>query len=644
MMTKAPSPLTLTLPWSLKMPDLTADVRRELRGQLTSLAGVCLWALLPVVLLTVSGLWRELEHPLLLGWGALALLQSAAGYGNHRLSRNRLARHAPDDSFLQRNTLYYLCTGCIWGLLPLLAALRGSENAAWFTLLVLLAILTALALVLSTSHRIFHAALMPSGLLLLASLWLGPVYSPQLFVLGAIYLVALALMHNLLFQVQLERVRTSLQHAAEASVLAHTLEHHDALTQLFNRTGLQQWLQHRTGTAAYAPVNMALAVVKGLSDINELYGSAMADALLRQIADKLVAKAGEQVGIARLGGAEFLLLDLSAGADPASLMQLLTAVQHEAFSLAGRRVNIDLLHACVQGPAQDLEALMETARSRLQTQRSNHATEDALPRRRELVTGFHAALAQGQIRPWFQAITDCSSGAVIGWEALARWEHPQLGILTPDAFLDIARICGQASELTRSMFKASARFLQQLQVAGGNGSAHISINFTAGDLASSATIAWMQDTLDEHGLQPSQFTIEIPEKEALLQDPQFSLNLLAMREAGVQLAIDDFGTGYANLAHLLDLPAAVIKIDKRFVDKLPGDKHSIALVRAILTMAQSMGMQTVAEGVEREEQLQFLRENGCDAWQGFLRVSPMPAAEAQAFVLSQPHQSHTKRD
>lgn len=621
----------LSLPWSRPQPDLAADVRWELSNQLTELARLSLWALLPVVLLAVSGLWQDLSQPLLLGWGALALLQSAVGYWNNRLNRIRLDRHENKGEFLQRNTLYYAFVGSVWGLLPLSAALWGSERAAWFTLLVLLAVLTSLVLVLSTSHRIFHGVLLPSGLLLLASMWLGPVYSAQLFLLGSIYLVALAVMHNLLFQLQLDRVRASVQHAAEASSLASTLEHHDALTQLFNKAGLRLWIEQHTDTADYVPVNVALASVKGLSDINELYGSAMADALLCQLAEKLAQKAGDHIGIARLGGAEFLLVDVEPGADPEALVQLLASLEHTQFSLAGRRVDIALLLSCVQGPAQELENLMEVARSRLQAQHGSQQ-DSTLPRRRELVTDFHAALSEGGITPWFQPIMDCTSGNIIGWEALVRWEHPELGVLPPDAFLDIARICGQSSQLTRSMFTASARFLQQLMAADYNHCAHVSINFTGSDLASTATIDWMRSTLFEYGLRPDQITIEIPEKEALLQDARFTNNLIAMREAGVQLAIDDFGTGYANLGHLLDLPASTIKIDKRFVDKLPGDKHSIALVRAILTMAQSMGMQTVAEGVEREEQLDFLRESGCDACQGYLGGNAMPAEAALAFV------------
>lgn len=626
--------LSFVLPWSSQGPTLAEELRWELRGQLTSLAGIALWGLLPVILLIVSGLWWDLQQSLLLGWGGLALLQTLLGYVNNHLNQRCMERRTGADHFLRRNTFYYIGMSCIWGLLPLLAAINGTERAAWFTLLVLLAILTALVLVLSSSHRIFHAALLPSGLLLLASLWLGPVYSPQLFLLGSIYLVTLALMHQLLYQMQLQRVRDSLQHAATASALAHTLEHHDALTRLYNKAGLQQWLEQQRDKPDCGTLTLALLAVKGLSDINELYGSATAEELLCRLAERLDSNSDEQHSCARLGGAEFLLLELGPKPNPERLLQQLASLEHEPFDLDGRHVSISLQQACVQGPVGELEALIELARSRLQSQ-GGSANDILLSRRRELVTRFHTALAQGQIQPWFQPLKDCNSGRIIGWEALVRWEHPEYGVLLPDSFLDIARICGQASELTRVTGEAGARFLRRLLDAGASDAAQLSLNVTAADLVSDDTLRWLQALVSSHGLEPTRFTIELPEKEALLQDPQFSASLHTMRAAGMQLAIDDFGTGYANLSHLLDLPATTLKIDKHFVSKLPDDKRSVALVRAMLAMAQSMGMHTVAEGVEREEQLEFLRSNGCQACQGFLGGNPMPADQALAFALRQ---------
>lgn len=634
--------VTVAIPWSLSTPPLTADVRWELRHQLTALSALAQWAMVPVILLTVSGLWLEMDQIVLRGWGMLAFVQTLLGVLNNRVNSKRLQQQNSPDDFMLRNSLYYAMAGMVWGLLPLGAALIGTERASWFALLINMAIMTSLVLILSTSHRIFYFALATSGLLTLTAVFMGPANSPQIVLLGLIYVLALIMMHNTVFQLHVDRVRTALSNAAHASALANTLEHHDAMTGLYNKAGLHQWLgRHVCPDANYKTVTLALGNVKGFSDINLLHGSSVADALLVEIATRLIQKAGEGIGIARLNGAEFLLIDARPEADAGVLAQMLASLEREDFVISDRLVNISIQQSSVNGKAEDLDNLVETARAQLQPQRPDAGLGDnyrenyrdssdnqKLHNRRELVTGFHAALMNKDIQPWFQPIVSCSNNRIIGWEALARWRHPAQGLIAPENFLDIARISGHATQLTRMMFVAGVEFIGMLNKAALESSAQVSINFTASDLASATTLDWVQECLNEYGLQPTQLCIEISEKEALLQDAQLNENLRRIEELGILLAIDDFGTGYANLSHLLDLPAATVKLDKRFIDKLPHDIPSVALVRAIITMATSMNMRTVAEGVEREEQLEFLRENGCSAYQGYLAGPALPTRDA----------------
>lgn len=632
------SQVPITLPWSMQSKSLAADVRWELRNQLTSLATLALWAIIPVIVLTISGLWMEMAHELLLAWGGLALLHSVLGFINNRINIQHLKNNSSTDQFNLRNSLYYLLVGIAWGLLPVLAAFWGSERALWFALIITMAIMTALVLVLSTSHRIFFAALTPAGLLVLLSILSGPIYSMQLLLLGLIYLVALVMMHNTLFQIHVDRVRTSLHNAAHASALANTLEHHDALTGIYNKAGLNQWLQILRGNeATYQSVCVALANVKGYSEINALYGTSVADTLLVEIAKRLNQKAGDRIGLARLSGAEFLLVDARTEADAEALALLLASLEHEDFIISNRLINISIQLSSVQGNIDDMDSLVETARSRLLSQRSESTLSassdtDKLQFRRDLVMSFHDALLNNQIKPCFQPIVHCKTNAIIGFEALVRWQHPTLGEIMPEDFLDLVKISGRATELTRNIFDSSAQFASALMQANYIQAANISINFTASDLASSTTMEWILQILQQYQLKPAQMTIEISEKEALIQDTQFGSNLQRMEQAGLPLAIDDFGTGYANISHLLDLPASTVKLDKRFVDKLPFDKHSVALVRAIITMASSMGMRTIAEGVERTDQLEFLRNNGCDAYQGYLAGLAQPPENALHLV------------
>jgi diguanylate cyclase len=625
-----------TLPWSLSKQDQAADVRWELRHQLTTLASLAQWTMIPVLLLTLSGLWEDMDRSFLLAWGLLISIQMLAGLNNNRINNKRLQEQNSNDNFVLRNSLYYGMVGLLWGLLPLGAALLGNEQACWFALIIAMAVMTALVLILSTSHRIFYFALGAPGLLSFIALLLGPVYSPQLAALALIYLLALILMHNTLYQVHLDRVHASLRNAAHAAALANTLEHHDAQTGLYNRAGLHRWWQlypHKTGN--YRALTLALGGIKGFSDINLLHGSSVADALLVEIATRLVRKTAgdEHVALARLGGAEFLLVDARPEADAEALVQLFTSLEHEDFVISDRLIHISIQPSTVHGKADDLDLLIEHARSRLLSPRSASCEDSTAFRiRSNLVTSFHYALENEEIQAWFQPIVDCVENRIIGWEALARWQHPEQGTIAPETFIDIARISGQATQLTRSMFRASIRFIKSLVEAGLSDCARVSINFTASDLASVGTLEWMRRHLEDDSQLASHLSIEISEKEALLHDVQLNENLQGIQDLGMKLVIDDFGTGYANISQLLVLPASTVKLDRHFIDKLPHDKQSVALVRAIITMASSMEMSTVAEGVESREQLIFLRDHGCDAYQGFLAGQALPAKDALALA------------
>jgi EAL domain-containing protein (putative c-di-GMP-specific phosphodiesterase class I) len=273
---------------------------------------------------------------------------------------------------------------------------------------------------------------------------------------------------------------------------------------------------------------------------------------------------------------------------------------------------------------------VELARSRLQ---SLHDAGDslaslALANRRELVRDFHRALVNGEIQAWFQPIVDCRTNVLYGWEALARWQHPTHGQLLPGSFLAIARVARQMPEITRIVLQASARFVHALQQQGQPDAARVHLNITVSELGNPQTLDWIERVLADANIAPGALVVELTEKDALIVDEQLSRNIRRMQQIGMPLAIDDFGTGHSNLSRLLDLPADAIKIDKRFVDKLPHDKHSAALVRSMITLASGLGMKIIAEGVEQQSQLNFLRDNGCDACQGFSFSAALPFDEA----------------
>ncbi len=443
----------------------------------------------------------------------------------------------------------------------------------------------------------------------------------------AVYLAVMTLLHKTMFRMQVERMSTAVNQAAQAVALVRTLEQHDPLTGLLNRAGLADWIGEQPALEDENPQALvALGSVVGFNELNTLYGASVADGVLAGIALRLIDESRGMLGIARLGGADFLLVDLRPDTDPQMLLQLLAGLETTPFTSGGQTIAIGMRQAWVKGSVRELDALIEHARTQLQSQHAEYDTLAALSlaKRRELARGFRQALANGQIQAWFQPIVDCRTRALSSWEVLARWEHPEHGQLLPDSFLTIARVARQLPELARLMFKAGARFVRALEQQGQGAVARVHLNITVGELGNPATVDWIERLLVESSISPGSLVIELTEKDALIVDEQLTRNLARLRQIGIPLTIDDFGTGYSNLGRLLDVPAHAIKIDKRFVDKLPGDKNSAALLRSMIALASGLGMKIIAEGVERNEQLEFLRDNGCDACQGFNCSAAVP--------------------
>lgn len=633
-----PAPLSDT---ALREESESGALLRTLQLQQTAMSASAQWVLPPALLLIFSALSAEVERLPLLVWLALATAAVLLSLTNNLVNRRALARQpAADPGFRARNILNYGLFGLVWGALPLCAALWGSEKASWLCLIISTAVLASLLVVFSTSKPIFHSIFIPVAVQKLASIILGPLYSFELVLLCVLYLCAVLLMHRTLFGMQVQRVRDSLNHAAQASTLERTLQQYDPLTGLFNRAGLDAWLQEKFDAGkGDAPALVTLASVVGFSELNALYGASVADAVLRELAARLMAESRGMLGIARIGGTEFILIDLRPFASPEETLRMLTALEHEPFGIDDQVVAIGLRKAWVMGSAHEMDTLIDHSRTRLRTLSADHSLPDrpdrlSLALRRDLVHGFHQALTSEQIQPWFQPLLDCRSNAIIGWEALARWEHPVHGLIDPDTFLVIARVSRQLPLLSGIMLRNSALFVRDLCAAGLGTTAHVHVNLTADELGKPATLPWIEHMLKEAGVEPRHIILELSEKDAPIIDEQLDRNLRRMQQIGMRLAIDDFGTGYANLGQLLDLPAGAVKIDRRFIEKLPGDKHSAALVRAMITLASGIGMQAIAEGVENTDQLDFLIDNDCNAYQGFLASKALPHGQALAFARS----------
>jgi len=228
------------------------------------------------------------------------------------------------------------------------------------------------------------------------------------------------------------------------------------------------------------------------------------------------------------------------------------------------------------------------------------------------------------LRVYYQPVHELRGSRLVGVEALVRWEHPQRGLVSPGEFIPIAERTGLIAEIDAWVMEQACRQMCQWQ-QDGLALSFIAVNVSSRLFARRELYQQVAKVLDDTGLDPALLELEVTES-AVMDDPEVALEQLhRLRELGVSLAIDDFGTGYSSLLRLKRLPVQKLKIDQGFVAGLPWDEDDAAIVRVVIALAQSMGMQVHAEGIEQQEQAGFLLEQGCDLGQGYWFGRPVPA-------------------
>jgi EAL domain-containing protein (putative c-di-GMP-specific phosphodiesterase class I) len=252
--------------------------------------------------------------------------------------------------------------------------------------------------------------------------------------------------------------------------------------------------------------------------------------------------------------------------------------------------------------------------------------------RLQLELELRAAIDNDELVLHFQPRVDINSGRPLGVEALVRWQHPQRGLLSPAQFIDIAEETGLIVPMGAWVLQHAGQTLRRLQQAGLGGLT-MSVNVSALQFKNRQLVDEVAAMIAAAGCAPQQIELELTES-AVMQTPEVAEQTMRrLKELGVRLAMDDFGTGHSSLAALRRFPMDVVKIDRSFVNDIASDADDAALTRAIIVMGHSLGLHVVAEGVEHEEQLDFLRREGCDEYQGFLFARPLP--EAALLVLLQ---------
>ena len=422
--------------------------------------------------------------------------------------------------------------------------------------------------------------------------------------------------------------------------LAH-LAHHDPLTDLPNRLLFTDRAEQALASAQVHKRGCALLLMDldHFKIINDSLGHNVGDQLLKLVAERLSGLFGPGVTLARLGGDEFAVLAESCPqvVQAAALAQRMLNAMKDPFIFDGNQLFISASIGISLFPSDALSAeqLLRNADSALFKAKSAGREGYALyteeltahaQHRVEIAGELRRALDQHELRVYYQPVHDLHDSRLVGVEALVRWQHPERGLVPPGEFIPIAERTGLIAEIDAWVMDQACRQMCQW-LADGAPLSFIAINVSSRLFARRELYEQVAQVLHATGLDPAFLELEVTES-AVMDDPEVALEQLhRLRELGLRLAIDDFGTGYSSLLRLKRLPVQKLKIDQGFVAGLPWDEDDAAIVRVVIALAKSMGMQVHAEGIEQVEQARFLLDQECDMGQGYWFGRPMPADE-----------------
>jgi diguanylate cyclase (GGDEF)-like protein len=452
------------------------------------------------------------------------------------------------------------------------------------------------------------------------------------------------------------RERTRLLELAHAQLLEVALK--DRLTQLPNRLSFVKQLSKVMAQGqidAQVEPNKHFAVLfldcDRFKRINDSLGHRVGDQLLNGVARRLTAiqKTHATVEmVARFGGDEFALL-LNDVTDQAAVVtvanEVLTALA-QPFALAGRKIFISASIGLVWGDPnyvaaehllRDADVAMYRAK---ECNRSQYLWfESAMHNRAvhllQLETDLRLALERQEFELYYQPIVDLERLAIVGFEALVRWQHPTRGLVLPNDFISFAEDTGFIIELGEQVLKIACEHIAQWEQTGlMNDEITVSVNMAAQQLLQPDIVTRVQDIVESTGIKPHRLRLELTERSIINNRTFVDGVLRALQEQNIQLSIDDFGTGYSALSYLHTLPVDCLKVDRSFVQPINAQADSLGIVPLIINIAKTMNMQVVAEGIENITQLRQLHQLGCTYGQGYLFKKPVPAEQAIA-LLSQ---------
>lgn len=423
------------------------------------------------------------------------------------------------------------------------------------------------------------------------------------------------------------------------------LADHDDLTGMHNRRALLAHLDTRLQPGHTGAVPLLFLDLDRLKAINDYLGHSAGDQFIRAVAERLRERMGDSSLIARLGGDEFVVV-------PTSRMGTLeaTALAHELHAELCDRVNIDgemltrtvSIGVAVGVPGLDTAAdLLRRADQAVlaaknaggnQVATFTHTMEKRSEFRNDIELHLQEGIESDSLRLQYLPEVDMRTGEILAVEALVRWQHPVFGLLAPDTFISVAESINLAGDLGRWVIRSACSQFASWRYAGIGRDVLLRLNVSPVQLVAGGFVKSVANVLNEFDLDGSSVCLEITESVVVQDIETTRITLAGLKELGVHTAIDDFGTGYSVLSHLKDLPVDMLKIDRSFVRELGSNAGDLAIVRAIIALAQAFNLDLVAEGVETELAARTLLAHGCYRAQGFLLSRPLPESELRSLL------------
>jgi diguanylate cyclase (GGDEF)-like protein len=465
----------------------------------------------------------------------------------------------------------------------------------------------------------------------------------------------------LTFNGMLERIQkrereleTEINERKRIEVKLDRLAHYDPVTQLNNRLFFNERLESVIARSRKFDERTILMFIDldNFKSVNDTLGHDIGDELLRLVSRRLSETLRFGDVISRIGGDEFgIILENVGHVGVASMLaEKCLAKLADPICIHGHDIHIGASIGISVYPddADDMHALLKYADTAMYYAKNGGknawrtftpSMQDDARRRFQLDNSLRRALERGEFVLHYQPQVDLQSGAIVAVEALIRWVHPELGLVSPNDFIPVAEDSGVIVPIGEWVLREACRDLKRWRDLGHR--VGVAVNLSGRQLQEEGLVAAVLATLREAAVEPSWIELELTESMLMEASADIVERLHRLADAGIQLAIDDFGTGYSSMSYLKTFPVHALKVDRSFVRGLPHSAEDAAITRAIIAMTRSLKMDIVAEGIETPEQGDFLRANGCDKGQGFLYGRPCPAAEIGRLLANPgPHRRH----